>query len=83
MGLRLEGRSVARTGFALFAGDEPAGVVTSGTFSPSVERSIAIGYVRARSSDPGQRLSVDIRGRRADCEVCAMPFYDVKARPAP
>ena len=83
VGLRLEGRSVARTGFPLFADDEPAGVVTSGTFAPSVERSIAIGYVRARSSDPGQRISVEIRGRRADCEVCTMPFYDVKARPAP
>jgi len=80
VGLRLDGRAVARTGFAIFADGEPAGVVTSGTFAPSVERSVAIGYVRARSSDPGQRLSVEIRGRQADCEVCTLPFYDASAR---
>ena len=83
VGLRLEGRAVARTGFPIFDDDEPAGVVTSGTFGPSVERSIAIGYVRARSTEPGQRLGIEIRGRRAECEVCAMPFYDVKARRSP
>lgn len=79
VGLLLEGRQVARSGFELFsdeAADAPrVGVVTSGTFGPSVERSIAIGYARARFAEPGQRLAVEIRRRRVGAVVCAMPFF--------
>jgi aminomethyltransferase len=81
VGLLLDGRQVARTGFEIFADDAPVGVVTSGTFAPSIERSIAIGYVGAQSSEPGQRLAVEIRRRRIGAVVCTMPFFDRKATP--
>lgn len=80
VGLRVEGRSVARDGFEIFADDSAdapsVGRVTSGTFAPSIERSIAIGYVRARFGEPGQRLAIGIRRRRVGAVVCTMPFYD-------
>ena len=84
VGLMVEGRVVARSGFAIFADEDseaPIGTVTSGTFAPSVERSIAIGYVRAQSGEPGQRLCVEIRSRRIGCTVCPLPFYDAKSAP--
>jgi aminomethyltransferase len=81
VGLLLDGRQVARTGFEVFDGDEQVGVVASGTFGPSVERSIAIGYVRARSGEPGQRLTIEIRRRRIGAIVCTMPFFDRSTTP--
>ncbi len=78
VGLLLEGRQAARPG-ASIADDGPVGVVTSGTFAPSVERAIAIGYVPARLGKPGTRLAVEVRGRRLPCEVCPTPFLHRKA----
>ena len=82
--LDIEGRQVARAGFAIHSADEgqaapPCGQVTSGTFGPSVERSIAIGYVPTPCAEPGTRLAVDIRGRRVACRVTTFPFFKRKA----
>jgi aminomethyltransferase len=74
VGLVLEARPVARPGTPICA-QEPIGTVTSGTFGPSVERSIAIGYVPARYADPGTRLSVEVRGRHLPCRVTPTPFF--------
>ena len=79
VGLVLEGRQVARPGTAILE-DEPVGTVTSGTYAPSVERSIAIGYVPARHATVGTGLSVEIRGRQIPCEVRPTPLFDRKAR---
>ena len=81
VGLMLESRQVARTGYAL-AAKEPAGEVTSGTFGPSVQRSIAIGYVQDRFSTPGTRLSVRIREKSVGCTVVPTPFFDRTRTPA-
>ncbi len=83
VGLVLEGRAVARQGYMIHAdaasGSSAAiGVVTSGTWGPSVERSIAIGYVPAEFAEPGTPLSVEIRKRAAPCTVTQTPFYSRK-----
>jgi aminomethyltransferase len=72
VGLVLAGRQVARPGFRI---ETPAGdgVVTSGTFAPSVDATIALGYVPATFA-PGTALSVEIRGKRAPCKVVSTPF---------
>ena len=72
-GFVLDGRQVARTGFAIHtpSGD---GIVTSGTYGPTVDRSIALGYVPADLA-AGARVHVEIRGKEAPCEVVATPFY--------
>jgi aminomethyltransferase len=77
VGLLLEGRQAARPG-APILDDAPVGVVTSGTFAPTVERAIAIGYVPARCARPGTRLAVEVRGRRLPCEVTRTPFLHRK-----
>jgi aminomethyltransferase len=77
VGLRLEGRAVARPGFPILEGAR-VGTVTSGTFGPSIERSIAMGYVPAEYAEFGTRLAVEIRGRGVPCEVVRTPFYDRK-----
>jgi aminomethyltransferase len=73
VGLVLEGRQVARPGFRI-ASARGDGVVTSGTFAPTVDRSIALGYAPAGLT-AGERLHVEIRGKLLPCEVVATPFY--------
>ncbi|HID24122.1 MAG TPA: glycine cleavage system aminomethyltransferase GcvT, partial [Planctomycetaceae bacterium] len=65
VGLKLMSRRIARQGCQLFVArvSEPVGTVTSGTFSPTLQQSIAMAYVRPEYSEPGIRLEVDVRGR--------------------
>jgi aminomethyltransferase len=74
-GLELAGRRIARDGAAVLAGEERVGWVTSGTFSPTLQRSIAMAYVRPARAEPGTELSVDVRGRREPARVVRLPFY--------
>jgi aminomethyltransferase len=77
VGLVLEQRTVARPGTPIL--DEgPVGTVTSGTYGPTVERSIGIGYVPAQYASVGTSLAVEIRGRRVPCSVTETPFYGRK-----
>ena len=77
IGLVLDGRRVARPGYPILV-DGGVGTVTSGTFGPSVERSIAMGYVPVEWAVPATRLHVEIRGRAQPCEVTPLPFYSRK-----
>ena len=51
------------------------GRVTSGTFSPSLKKPIAMGYVRPDLAAPGTALAVDVRGRLEEARVVELPFY--------
>jgi len=75
VGLRIEGKRVAREHFSVLAAGEVVGTVTSGTFSPTLERPIAMAYVRSDLAHVGTKLEVDIRGRRVSAEVVPLPFY--------
>src|SRR5207302_1417690 len=72
-GLVLEGRQIPRTGYAVQMGEEPVGEVTSGNFSPVLERGIALAFLRP-DVDEGASVSVDIRGRPAPAVVTRPPF---------
>ncbi|HLF04826.1 MAG TPA: glycine cleavage system aminomethyltransferase GcvT, partial [Dehalococcoidia bacterium] len=75
VGLTLSGRSAPRAGYPILAAGQAVGHVTSGSYSPTLDTSIAMGYVLVRYSAPGQALEVDIRGRAAAAEVVPLPFY--------
>lgn len=75
IGLTIAGRRIAREGAELFDGDELIGHVTSGTFSPTLEKPIAMGYVRDSHAAVGTAVEIDIRGRRESAEVGPLPFY--------
>ncbi len=75
VGLELASRRIAREGALLFAGEDQIGRVTSGTFSPTLQKSIAMGYVPAVCAEPGTSLDVDIRGKREAARVIELPFY--------
>ena len=75
VGLTLSGRSAPRAGYPILAQGQETGRITSGSFSPTLDTSIALGYVLAGHSDPGTFLEVDIRGRTAVAEIVPLPFY--------
>ncbi|MBS0505132.1 MAG: glycine cleavage system aminomethyltransferase GcvT [Proteobacteria bacterium] len=75
VGLFVEGRQPVREGAAVVDADgSEVGKVTSGGFSPSLERPIAMAYVPAASAVPGTRIRLNQRAKIFDAEVTAMPF---------
>jgi aminomethyltransferase len=74
VGLLIDGRLPAREGATVHAGEELVGKVTSGGFSPTLKRPIAMAYVGAGFAEPGTALEVEVRGRRLAATVTPMPF---------
>jgi aminomethyltransferase len=75
VGIKLDGRRIAREGALLFVGDRQIGRVTSGTFSPTLEAPIAMAYVEPAHATVGSTLDVDFRGQRLPAQVVSLPFY--------
>ena len=75
IGLQLPGRSSPRAGYPILFEAGEIGNVTSGSYSPTLDNSIAMGYVLERYAKIGHMLQIDIRGRMIDAEVVKLPFY--------
>jgi aminomethyltransferase len=75
VGLQLEGKRIAREGFVVLHGSGKVGMVTSGTFAPTIAKSIAMAYVQPDVSEPGTELAVDVRGQTVGARVVRLPFY--------
>jgi aminomethyltransferase len=71
----VEGDGIPRDGNPVMAGEERVGVVTSGTFSPSLERGAGMAYVRADLAEPGTELEIDVRGKHRAARVASKPLY--------
>lgn len=75
IGLLFEGRQPVREGALILDGEgSEIGRITSGTFSPSLQRPIAMGYVATAQAAPGTALKLEQRGKIFDAQVSAMPF---------
>jgi len=77
VGLVLEGKRAARQDCPVMLDGEPVGLVSSGTFSPTLQKPIAMALIdRSIAWPPVQgSLSVDIRGTVATAEITRLPFY--------
>jgi aminomethyltransferase len=80
VGFEMAERAVARHGYDVLKEGQPAGVVTSGSFSPSLERCIGIAYVRPDLAVVGTELEVDIRGKAQPARVAKTPFVPSRAK---
>jgi len=75
VGLDVEGRQPVREGALILDGEgNEVGRITSGGFSPSLQRPIAMGYVAAALAEPGTELKLEQRGKLFDARVAPMPF---------
>jgi aminomethyltransferase len=75
VGLKLESKRIARHGAIVFSGDLQVGEVTSGTFSPTLETSLAMALVDPKSAAKSNELAIDVRGHREPARVVKLPFY--------
>lgn len=75
IGLVPSGKRAARQGCPILADGKPIGQVTSGTYSPTLDKPIAMGYVAPEFARPGEQLQIDIRGRIESARVVELPFY--------
>ncbi len=75
VGFTLPDKILARHGYPISLNGAHIGRVTSGTFSPSLERGIGMGYVAAGHASPGTTVAIDIRGRQAEATITQLPFY--------
>jgi aminomethyltransferase len=75
VGLILDSRRIARENAEVYAGDTRIGHVTSGSFGPTLEKSIAMAYLDAAHATTGTAVQVDIRGKRETATVVPLPFY--------
>jgi aminomethyltransferase len=76
VGLQMDGRRAAREGCPVLEGDNPVGTVTSGTYSPTFERPLAMAFVKPAVAAIGTPLTVDIRGTHLPATVVPLPFYE-------
>jgi aminomethyltransferase len=74
VGLLAEGRQIPRAECAVLVDDVAVGVVTSGNFSPMLERGIALAFVPPEI-DVGAGVAIDIRGRSVPATVVETPFW--------
>ncbi len=74
VGFQMESRIAPRKGYPLFAEGLKIGEVTSGSFSPTLQKGIGLGYVKLQYTRPGTSISVGIRGENYPARIVHLPF---------
>ena len=75
IGLALDGKRIARQGSVVSLDGAVVGSVTSGTFAPTLGRSMAMALVDTAAAAEGTVVSVDVRGHAEPAKVVPLPFY--------
>ncbi len=76
VGIRPEGRLIAREKTKIFnQSDLQIGEITSGTFGPSVNGPVAMGYVEKEFSKKNTKVFLEVRGKKHPANICGLPFY--------
>lgn len=73
--LELEGRVFPRHGYEIYIDGKASGKVTSGTFSPSLQKPIALGYVPRSHAKIGSTVEIAVRDKMFPAAVVKPPFY--------
>ncbi len=74
VGLEMSGRNVPRAGYPIHFQGAPIGEVTSGTFSPTLKKGVALGIVEKSARAAGTEVEVLVRGKAQSAQVVSLPF---------
>lgn len=84
VGVVITGRGVAREGAEVFdaSGKTQIGVLTSGGFSPTLQKAIGQAYIDTAHAKTGKKINLRVRGRDIKAEITTMPFVATKTKKA-
>jgi len=78
VGIEMTGRGIARHGYKVFHHLREIGIVTSGTFSPTLNKAIGLAFVDMAYSAPDTEITVAIRNTMTEAKIVKLPFYKRK-----
>lgn len=79
--LRVTGRGVLRAAQDVLVDGDKVGQTSSGTFSPTLGTGIALAFIDTdKGVKKGDLVTVDVRGRAVECEVCLPPLVEVRTK---
>jgi aminomethyltransferase len=78
VGIEMTGRGIARHGYKVFHDQQKLGIVTSGTFSPTLNKAIGLAFVDMAYSAPDTQIIVAIRDTMTPAKIVKLPFYKRK-----
>ncbi|MFW5994341.1 MAG: glycine cleavage system aminomethyltransferase GcvT [Halanaerobiaceae bacterium] len=74
VGFILKDRGIARHGYDIEVDGKKVGFVTSGSFSPTLDENIGMGYLEEEFTDAGREISIKIRNRGVKAKIVELPF---------
>ena len=80
VGIEMVDKAVARHGYPVLKDGRRVGVVTSGSYGPSVDRYIAMAYVETALAAVGTALAVEVRGQAKAARVVRTPFHPPRVK---
>lgn len=75
VGIEMTGRGIARHGYKVLSGDREIGIVTSGTFSPTLNKAIGLAFVDKNFAAPDTQVEIAIRDAMTEAKIVRLPFY--------
>jgi aminomethyltransferase len=75
VGFEMRGRGIGRDGYEVYVDGVPAGWVTSGSPSPTLNRNIGLCYLPSGQAHPGVSIQIMIRNQPVDAVTVETPFY--------
>ncbi len=79
VGLELEGRGIGRQGYQVLIDGERIGTITSGTFAPTLKKSLAMALVSKSVPLKAGGITIDVRGKSIPASLVDLPFYRSRA----
>lgn len=74
VGFELDSRTIPRHGYVIRKDDKEVGKVTSGCFSPILEKSIGLGYVNVHYANVGETIEILVREKAFSATIVKTPF---------
>lgn len=75
VGFEMRGRGIGRDGYEALLAGQPAGWVTSGSPSPTLQKNIGLCYLPIAHAKPGEKIEIVVRNQAVEAETVPTPFY--------